>query len=101
MTYRVCREGRDLSVCLLFVSILACSILDIIFKFCVMADIDNGSSWLNFAKNQVKVSPDAKLSEKFVLPSIFLNFWLFKLQSPWEPLSSRLTKHLTLSFTVK
>lgn len=36
-----------------------------------MADIDNGSSWLNFAKNQVEVSPDAKLSEKFILPSIF------------------------------
>lgn len=46
-----------------------------------MADIDNGSSWLNFAKNQVKVSPDAKLSEKFILPSNFFNFWLFKLQS--------------------
>lgn len=82
MTYRVCREGRDLSVCLLFVSILACSILDIIFKFCVMADIDNGSSWLNFAKNQVKVSPDPKLSEKFVLPSIFFKLLTLQTSKP-------------------
>lgn len=45
-----------------------------------MADIDNGSSWLNFAKNQVKVSPDAKLLKVYFTLN-FLNFWLFKLQS--------------------
>lgn len=72
----LCIYSTEYPICAVWLSVgnLASSFQDIIFKFCVMVDTDNSSSWDDLV--QIESHKNIKINKKLNITRFFLKYYI-------------------------